>query len=282
MKLFTPLTLCLSASLAGLSFAQDAIPRPPDGPAGQFEGKRSPRRGEFYRQLSPEQQERFLKLLEEWNTLAPEQREQILDRFMESRHFGPEQRENLRRGLDRFGNMAPYRREETLERMRKWQQMSPEEQQKHRDRLREHRRMAEQEIQELLNEHGLSPNEEQLRWIHQFYGQKRREIGQKVAAHAQELKAQLSPDSAEEARLNLRKELQQYRRELEQQAKREVAEFARDPRPVPPPQWAEGPAPGRGSQVRRGEDHGVDHGDDHGFGDHGGPPRGNPPPVDAP
>lgn len=280
MRLFSALTLCLSASLAGLSFAQETAPPPPEGPTGQLDDKRSIRRGEFYRRLSPEQRERYLKLLEEWSTLAPGQRDQILDRFMQSRNLGPEQRENLRQGLDRFGEMPPARREETLERMRNWQQMSPEEQQKQRDRLREHRQAAEQEIQELLKENGLSPTEEQLRWIHHFHGQKRREIGQKVAARARELKTRLSPDSSEEERLNLRKELQQYRRELEQQAKQEVAGFAKDPKPVPSP-WAERPPLGRNPR-HHGGDHGFDHGDDHGPDDHGRSPRASPPTEVAP
>jgi hypothetical protein len=88
-----------------------------------------------------------------------------------------------------------------------------------------------------------------LRWIRQFYFEKRREIEQQVFRRQRELKSQLKPDATDEERGKLREQLQAYRKELEEKAMTMFNEFARDPHPLPPSKDAGGEArPFRGDR----------------------------------
>src|ERR1051326_4999192 len=211
---------------AGTAWSQESAPPNTNRPHAH---------GEFFHAFPPEQQERFFKLLNDWMKLPQDQRRALMDKFSQSQKLNADQREKLQHSLERFEQMPPEQRERIHERMRKWKEMTPEEREKFHKREQEMREKADQDLKRKLDELGVQPNTEQMRWIRQFYFRKRGEMERQVMQRARELKSQLPSDASDEDKQNLRQQLQEYRKDLEEKAKPEFEEFARNPHAPPPP-----------------------------------------------
>lgn len=242
IRFVVPLFFC-AALMAWPGWVQEAT-ADRDGP---LHGRGDPARraGRFFHSLSPEQQERFFKLLEEWSSLPADQREAILQRFAQLRDMKSEQMEMLRRSLERFEQMPEEQRQRIRAHVDKWQNLPPEQREKLRTRERELRRKAEEDLSRRLQELGVQPEPEQMRWIRQYYFQLRREVFQQVFQRARELKAQLPPDATDDEKQQLRPQLQQYRQELEAEAMEKFEAFAKNPHPLPPPEHFKSDRPPR-------------------------------------
>ena len=240
-KRLVPIMFAVASCLAGIVRSEEPPAVPGSPPATAPPARREQMRpggGPFFQSLPPEKQERFLKLLDEWSKLTVEQRQQILNRFEQKRKLSPEQRERLRQGLAHFEEMPAEQRDRIRDHLHKWQQMPPAEREKYRQREQELRQKAEADLTGRHNELNLHPAPEQMRWIRQYYFQKKREMFQKVGQRARELKQQpaaADSQAGDDGKQNLRQQLQQYRQQLEEESKKDFEEFARNPHPLPPP-----------------------------------------------
>lgn len=104
---------------------------------------------ERFQKLLPERQAQIRRRLQQWNTLTPEQRAEFLKREQVWRQMSPEQQHHVREEL-----------------LPKWQQLPPERRQAILRRLRVLREMNESERAAKLNDpaflHDLSADEQQM------------------------------------------------------------------------------------------------------------------------
>jgi len=224
---------------SGVACAKEARLEPVDStntaPPRRQEGGRP--HGDFFQTMTPDEQVKFMKLLDEWGKLTPEQRHDTLEKFGESRNLTPEQREKIQKGLQRFEQMPSEQRERIRDRLHKWQQMSPEERNKVRTHEQERRQKAEADLKQQLEKLDAHPTPEQMKWIRQFYFQKHSEVERQVFRRARELKEKLGGNATEAETQALRRELQEYRSSLEEKARPEFEAFVRNPHALPPPEF---------------------------------------------
>ncbi|MSR64970.1 MAG: DUF3106 domain-containing protein [Verrucomicrobiae bacterium] len=230
------LTSIAAICCAGTTRSQESTPPDTNRPHA---------RGEFFHALPPDQQERFFKLLKDWTKLPHDQRRGLVDKFSQSHDLNAEQRKKLEQSLERFEQMPPEQCDRIRERMHKWKEMTPEEKESLHTREQEMREKAEQDMKRTLDNLGIQPATEQMRWIRQFYFHKRSEIEHQIMQRARKLKSQLPSDASDEDKQTIRQQLQEYRKDLEEKAKPEFEEFARNPHALAPPPYFGGVKPHR-------------------------------------
>lgn len=139
-------------------------------PGSQFVPGKGPRAGmpprwlDRLRQMTPEEQERFLKNNERFKKLPAERQEQIRQNLRRWNGMTPEQQQEMRRREAVLESMSPEERRRVREEiLPKWQQMEPARRQALLRRLRELRGMTDEEREARLKDEaflqGLGPED---------------------------------------------------------------------------------------------------------------------------
>ena len=122
---------------------------------------------EQLREMSPQEQQRFLSNNERFQQLPPERQAQIRKRLQEWNNLTPQQRADVRRREEVWRQMTPEQRRHIREELLpKWQQVPPDRRQEILKRLRALRDVNESERAAKLNDpaflQGLSPDEQAM------------------------------------------------------------------------------------------------------------------------
>jgi hypothetical protein len=119
------------------------------------------------REMSPEEQERFMRNNARFQDLPPDRQAQIRQNLQRWNRMTPEQRNELRDRDRILEQMSPEQREYVrTQLLPRWQELPQGRKQVIRDRLRELRGLSEAERQSRLSDpaflHGLDPREQQV------------------------------------------------------------------------------------------------------------------------
>ncbi len=120
---------------------------------------------EHLQELSPEEQERFMRNNARFQSLPPERQQQIRQRLEKWNRLSPGERNVLRDRWRVLEQMTPEQRERIQNHLLpKWRELRPERQQLLLGRLRTLRGLSDSEREARLNDpqfmHGLSPDEQ--------------------------------------------------------------------------------------------------------------------------
>ena len=118
-------------------------------------------------QMSPQEQERFLRNNQRFQNLPPEQQAKIRQNLQRWNNLSPEQRDRLLKNWETWKNLTPDQRQHYQnDVLPKWQQMPPGRKQVINGRLNALQDMTPEERQKAVNDpqfmHGLSPDEQSM------------------------------------------------------------------------------------------------------------------------
>jgi len=116
-------------------------------------------------QMSPQEQERFLRNNQRFQNLPPQPKAKIRQNLQRWNNLSPEQKDRLRKNWDILRGMTPEQRQHYQnDVLPKWQQMPPGRKQVINGRLNALQDMTPEERQKAMNDpqfmHGLSPDEQ--------------------------------------------------------------------------------------------------------------------------
>jgi hypothetical protein len=122
---------------------------------------------ERLQQMSPEQQERFMRNNRKFQSLPPWRQEQIRRRLQELNQMPPQQREAMRKRLQIFQRLSPEERQEVVKDLApRWKALPQNRKQVLTQRMRVLAGMTPQQRQQALQDpqfmRGLDPNEQDL------------------------------------------------------------------------------------------------------------------------
>jgi uncharacterized protein DUF3106 len=130
-------------------------------------------------QMSPQEQERFMRNNQRFQNLPPEQQARIRQNLQRWNNLSSEQKDRLRKNWDILRGMSPEQRQHYQnDVLPKWQQMPPGRKQVINERLGALQDMTPEERQKAMNDpqfmHGLSPDEQSmLRDLNSFTSSRR-------------------------------------------------------------------------------------------------------------
>jgi hypothetical protein len=143
--------------------------KPPKQGQGNVRGMMGlpPKWVENLREMTPQEQERFMNNNERFQNLPPERQQQIRENLRRWNNLTPEQRNDLRPRVQVWETLTPKQRQEVrTELLPKWQALPPERKQVLRGRLRALKDLNEEQRQARLNDpnflRGLDPGEQQM------------------------------------------------------------------------------------------------------------------------
>ena len=118
-------------------------------------------------QMSPQEQERFLRNNQTFQNMPPEKQAKIRQNLQRWNNLSSEQKDRLRNNWDRFRAMTPEQRQHyQYDVLPKWQQMPPGRKQVINERLGALKDMTPEERQKATNDpqfmRGLSPDEQSM------------------------------------------------------------------------------------------------------------------------
>ncbi|MGA8552853.1 MAG: DUF3106 domain-containing protein [Candidatus Acidiferrales bacterium] len=123
--------------------------------------------GQRLRNMSPQQQDRFLQNNERFKSLPPDQQRQVRQNLQKWNNLSPAERDRVQHSYQTWQHMSPEQRQyvqRTL--LPKWQQMSPDRKQAVTDRLHTLQGMSPADRQAALNDpnfmQGLNPDEQSV------------------------------------------------------------------------------------------------------------------------